>query len=115
MWWRRTSCHERIEKVFLCPPFSASSERLGRQVTPQSLHTEKQMSAELEVHSQEYVTHLHGSKALGAQPYCPTIQYLPRILANTSAGAKVIRPRLGDSRSRESASSALLFSAPPAS
>ena len=20
-WWRRTSCHERIEKVFLCPPF----------------------------------------------------------------------------------------------
>ena len=65
------------------------------------------MSAELEVHSQEYVTHLHGSKALGAQPYCPTIQYLPRILANTSAGAKVIRPRLGASRSRESASSAL--------
>ena len=63
------------------------------------------MIAELEVHSQEYVTQVHGSKALGAQPYGPTIQYLPRILANTSAGAKVIRPRLGASRSRESASS----------
>ena len=67
----------RGSKKFSLPSFFRIVRAIGtirRQVTPQSLHTEKQMSAELDVHSQEYVTQVHGSKALGAQPYGPTFQ-----------------------------------------